>query len=524
MLNILDFTEDNPTGTEDVSENGQTSSDVLRLDVEDKLGLTVQSFIGQRTAILGSSGGGKTNTLALILEKVLPFMPTVIFDQHDEYWGLCEQYEILRVGKSEMSQIKAGPEQAAQIAEISHSKRMSVLVEMLDMSRADRQDFVEFYCAHIWELNKRSKLPYGIVLEEAQNFIPEGRTTPAQEMMKQFALEGRKFGFSIFLSTQRSAEVSKTILAQCGLAFLHGVDIYPDVQAYAGMLPFTAAETKKIALNLGVGQCIVKIKHDGPARFLHPVKMLKPETFHVGDTPTLDEEAPPLRAIDGDLLLELQQILAPPKAIVGDKPFVPAPDAHVDSYIKDLRVKLGAANAAIMKLKETAHDPDKDHIRHVMAIVANAAKNSSEIDFQPEKPSVNVDAHKTALPSDEWDGRSELSTSRARAKQKRDFDGLLLTIRDQKIIHRRILVFLTQREGQAFSERELARFLGYSLTSIQRGGYPIGLINRKLIQRGLTAKRNEYTFQSTVREKLLELCPDLDIEPMVEQIKKLEKI
>lgn len=182
MLNMLDLPPDAPT-----------SSDVLKLDVEGKLDLTVQSFIAQRTAILGSTGGGKTNTLALILEKVLPFMPTVIFDQHDEYWGLCEQYEILRVGKSELSQIKAGPEQAIQIAEISHSKRLSVLVEMLDMSRTDRQEFVELYCSHIWELNKKSKLPYGIVLEEAQNFIPEGRTTPAQEMMKQFALEGAGF-------------------------------------------------------------------------------------------------------------------------------------------------------------------------------------------------------------------------------------------------------------------------------------------------------------------------------------------
>lgn len=511
MLNAFDFTQEIPT-----------SSDVLELDMDGKLGLTVQSFIGQRTAILGSSGGGKTNTLALILEKVLPFMPTVIFDQHDEYWGLCEQYEILRVGKSEMSQIKAGPELAQQIAEISHSKRMSVLVEMLDMSRADRQDFVEFYCSHIWELNKRSKLPYGIVLEEAQNFIPEGRTTPAQEMMKQFALEGRKFGFSIFISTQRSAEVSKTILAQCGLAFLHGVDIYPDVQAYAGMLPFTAAETKKIALNLGVGECIVKIKHDGPARFLHPVKMLRRQTFHVGDTPRLDEEAPPLRAIDGDLLLELQQLLAPPKGLVGDKPFVPAANAHVDSYIDELRRQLGQAQADIERLKR-----QPVAVRQELPVVAPPVQSGlhkiAENLQTPLKPSAIVDAHKTAL-DDEWDGRSILSTSRARAKQERDFKSLLLTIRDQKTIHRRILVFLTLREGQAFSERELARFLGYSLTSIQHGGYPNGLINRKLIRRDLTAKRNEYTFESTVREKLVELCPDLDIEPMVQQICKLEKI
>lgn len=55
---------------DDFAEAVPTSSDVLELDVDGKLDLTVQSFIGQRTAILGSGGGGKTNTLALILEKV----------------------------------------------------------------------------------------------------------------------------------------------------------------------------------------------------------------------------------------------------------------------------------------------------------------------------------------------------------------------------------------------------------------------------------------------------------------------
>jgi hypothetical protein len=513
---------------EAASPEHSSSSNVLRLDVEGKLPLTVQSFIGQRIAMLGTSGMGKTNTLALILEKTLPFMPTVIFDQHDEFWGLCERYEILRVGKSPESQIKAGVEQAAQIAEISHSKRLSVLVEMLNMTRQERQDFVEAYCARIWELNKRAKLPYGIVLEEAQNFIPEGKSTPAQDMMKQFALEGRKFGFTIFISTQRSAEVSKTVLGQCGLAFLHGVDIYADVQAYAGMLPYTAAETKKIALHLGVGECIVKVKQGGRAEFIHPVKMLRRQTFHVGDTPTLDQDAPPpLRAIDADLLKELQALLKPiktsppsPLATRGEgEQYGAAHDAHIDSYIADLRAKLEAANREIaswtpVRLVPTNGQPSAGLIAHALADRGTIGRAPAPADVQVKStPEVS-----------EWDGRSGLATQRAKNKQQRDFEGLVKTIQDQKVVHRRILVYLAQREGQAFSEKELARNLGYALHTIQHGGYPNGLINRKLIRRGLTANRREYTFESTVREKLLEMCPDLDIEPMVERIKKLERL
>lgn len=505
------------------------SSDALKLDVEGKLDLTANDLTAQRVAILGSSGSGKSNLLALILEHMLPFMPFVIFDQHDEFWGLCEKYELLRVGKSAESQIKAGPEQAEQIAELSHSRRMSVVVEMLNMTRAERQDFVERYCARVWELNKIAKQPYGIVLEEAQNFIPEGKATPAQDMMKQFALEGRKFGFSIFISTQRSAEVSKSILAQCRIAFLHGVDIYPDVQAYAGMLPYTAAETKKIALSLGTGECIVKIKRNGPAQYYHPVKMKQRETFHVGDTPTLDHEAaPPLRAIDAALLDELAKLLAPKEKVKESTPILVS---DVDKTSDILGDKKDPQNVQIEELRRELLIARAEIVR--LAGELAAAKNGQKPDTSPDKSldilqlitNGGADVQlKATSEAAEWDGRSELATSRARNKQRRDFEGLLLTIRDQKSIHRKILVYLLKREGQTFSETELARYLGYSKTSIQHGGYPNDLINRKLIRRGLTANRHEYTFQATVREKLVEMCPDLDIEPFIQQICKLEKV
>ncbi len=492
-----------------------SSSDVLHLDVEGKLTLTPQSFNGQRVAILGTSGMGKTNTLALILEKTLPFMPSVIFDQHDEYWGLCEQYEILRVGKSENAQIKAGAAQAAQIAEISHSKRLSVLVEMLDMTFQERQDFVELYCARIWELNKRAKLPYGIVLEEAQNFIPEGKTTPAQEMMKRFALESRKFGFMMLISTQRSAEVSKTILGQCGLAFLHGVEIYPDVQAYAGMLPYTATETKKIALNLGIGECIVKVKTDGRAQFIHPVKMLRRETFHVGDTPTLDQDtAPPLRAIDGDLLKELQALLkpdrAPAKGLVADKPLQmgEAHDAHVDSYIADLRTKLAAANGEISRMQT-----DKARLvptaRDMKPLIAHAIKG------------IPAGTVQIGEPPSEWDGRSGLATQRAINRQKNQFEALIRDIRAEEKMHRLLLVYLTQRENLEIGERDLARNTGYSRSTLENHR-PTGLERRGLIKR--VVRGGAYHYESIARRFVKANYPDLDEDALVERICKLERI
>lgn len=525
MLNPI-ITLDNPA---------PSPTDVLRLDAEGKLALTAESFSGQRVAILGTSGMGKTNTLALIVEKVLPFMPSVIFDQHDEFWGLCEQYEILRVGKSPESQIKAGPEQAAQIAEISHSKRLSVLVEMLDMTLQERQDFVETYCATIWQLNKRAKQPYAIVLEEAQNFIPEGRSTPAQEMMKQFALESRKFGFTMFISTQRSAEVSKTILGQCGLAFLHGVEIYADVQAYAGMLPYTAAETKKIVLHLGVGECIVKVKQDGRAQFIHPVKMLRRQTFHVGDTPRLDQDAPPLRAIDGDLLKELTEALKPRTSPPGPlseyregEKLGELYEAHIDSYIADLQAKLAAATTAIRNLQTSAtrtsppgplsvHGEGEPNGQPSAGVIAHVAAGRDEIRVVPAPA---ADVHLKAT-SDEWDGRSELATQRAINRQKNQFETLLKDIRAAEKMHRLILVYLTQRENLEIGERDLAKNTGYSRSTLENHR-PTEFERRGLIQRVM--RGGVYHYQSKVRRFIKANYPDLDDDALVERICKLERL
>ncbi|HZY79231.1 MAG TPA: ATPase, partial [Cyclobacteriaceae bacterium] len=71
-------------------------------------------------------------------------------------------------------------------------------------------------------------LPTVIVMEEAHNFIRrekgEDEITPAQlcaESFEKIAREGRKFGLSLTLSSQRPSELSPTVLSQCNTFLLH---------------------------------------------------------------------------------------------------------------------------------------------------------------------------------------------------------------------------------------------------------------------------------------------------------------
>lgn len=87
---------------------------------------------------------------------------------------------------------------------------------------------------------KRGDFPTVIVLEEAQNYIPEkdenkDRISISKKVFERIAREGRKFGLSLVISSQRPSELSKTILSQCNTFIVHRIQ-NPDDQKYIRQL------------------------------------------------------------------------------------------------------------------------------------------------------------------------------------------------------------------------------------------------------------------------------------------------
>lgn len=77
----------------------------------------------------------------------------------------------------------------------------------------------------------RGKYPVVIVLEEAQNYISEEKDSVAKTIFERIAREGRKFGLSLIVSSQRPSELSKTVLSQCNSFIIHRIQ-NPDDQKY----------------------------------------------------------------------------------------------------------------------------------------------------------------------------------------------------------------------------------------------------------------------------------------------------
>lgn len=92
---------------------------------------------------------------------------------------------------------------------------------------------------------QRGKLPIVMVLEEAQNYIPEknkyDRESIAKKVFERIAREGRKFGLSLLISSQRPSELSKTVLSQCNSFIIHRLQ-NPEDQKYVRQLVSAANE------------------------------------------------------------------------------------------------------------------------------------------------------------------------------------------------------------------------------------------------------------------------------------------
>lgn len=532
----------------------------LELDLDLILDLVAQDFIGSRVAILGSSGNGKTNTLALILEHILSILPFTIFDPHNEYYGLAEQFEFLRVGKNAPAHlaeeddsppvhIEAGPDQAADIAEMAFKKRISVLVQMQYMDEDERLEFVYNYCAKLWEL-KNPRKPYGVVLEEAQNFIPETKAlTEALKMLKRFALEGRKFGITLILSSQRCAEISKTVLAMCRVAFLHGVDILADVTAYAGMLPITLAETKKIALGLGTGECIVKVKRNGPAQFHYKVRMCQRKTLHVGETPTVDENEHQanLRAVDESLVGEFKKALdisapsdpAPAasaseqggaKTVSGTVVAVPAPAPSIDlRYIPVAMAayaemeRLRKEQAAALDAIRASHKKEIDGLEKQLAMARQRSLEPVGYDAPPDQMEFMMGAGETTMIAEQvvettrtvtrFDLTSRQLVLRQNA-QRRIYDNVIDGARALNKTDRIILIEAFADETKVVDLHTVAPLYDLSYDTMR-------LRIPELVKLGLVVKTAPGMVRSVITSMFQVKCPNLETVELVEGLWKV---
>lgn len=112
------------------------------------------------------------------------------------------------------------------------------------------------------QLMQEDARPITLVCDEAHVYIPtDFQLTAAQrrmvEIFENIAKEGRKFGITLFVASQRPSELNKTIMAQCANYIVMKLNNENDKSMIKGMMPAGSADVIEATTMFSPGDCIV---------------------------------------------------------------------------------------------------------------------------------------------------------------------------------------------------------------------------------------------------------------------------
>lgn len=145
-------------------------------------------------------------------------------------------------------------------------------VTIIDLSML-AHEVLPFACSAIGRvlLEAREKLaagqryesPWVIVLEEAHNYARPSRQDEdrgqalSRKAFERIAKEGRKFGLSLVVASQRPSEISPTIISQCANFFSHRLQNPDDIDHFKRIIPRQAQRLLDQVTVLASGEAIV---------------------------------------------------------------------------------------------------------------------------------------------------------------------------------------------------------------------------------------------------------------------------
>jgi hypothetical protein len=111
-----------------------------------------------------------------------------------------------------------------------------------------------------WQSGESQNTPILVVYEEAHKYAPKSglsKYRASKEAIERIAKEGRKYGVTLMLASQRPSEISETIFSQCN-TFISMRLTNPDDQNYVKkLLPDTIGDVTSILPSLKEGEALL---------------------------------------------------------------------------------------------------------------------------------------------------------------------------------------------------------------------------------------------------------------------------
>lgn len=285
--------------------------------------MSLAPYLDTHKAIIGTSGAGKSTTAREEVEQLLNDNRHVcIIDPTGVWWGLRSAadgespgFDIAVFG-GEHGDVPISAGQGGIVGKII-AGGLSAVVDVSDMSSADQRFFVLEMLSAIRKHRERGN--FHLIVDEADEFAAQTSRDSigfqCEEALVWTAKRGRFFGYVLTIITQRTADMSWSVLSQCVTMVVHHLMAPQDIAVVDKYLKANAdKETRTKVLtsipNLQTGH-----------RWIYSPKL---KVLEVGLTPrptTFDSSATPLpgETVNEPKLLaqidlgEIREMLAPLK-------------------------------------------------------------------------------------------------------------------------------------------------------------------------------------------------------------------
>jgi len=121
-------------------------------------------------------------------------------------------------------------------------------------------DFAFHYSKIKHSTDEYNDIPFMIVCEEAHNYIPKSggaEYKASKKSIERIAKEGRKYGLSLMVVSQRPSEVSETIFSQCNNFISLRLTNINDQNYVKALMPENSNAIADILPNLSSGECLI---------------------------------------------------------------------------------------------------------------------------------------------------------------------------------------------------------------------------------------------------------------------------
>ena len=154
-------------------------------------------------------------------------MPFLVIDTEGEYASLRSLCNVIVVG-GERGDLALDVD-FSRLFRASIEDKLPVVLDLSDT--IEKKEIANRALSELYEIESRLRQPYLVMVEEADQFAPQIISRKTTNVLEEISIRGRKRGIGLFITTQRPANVSKNVLAQCSYGFIGKLTIENDIGA-----------------------------------------------------------------------------------------------------------------------------------------------------------------------------------------------------------------------------------------------------------------------------------------------------